>query len=457
MHVMQQGETTAALRRIPFRLIAMADDSAMTGETPTVAIRKNYGASAAGEGTVTELAGGLYYYEATADELDTLGTLTIIPAAEGAYSIAYDVAVVEFAPTEAGIDAPENFDALVISESGVVDGNVVQISGDSGAADNLEAAADGTGYNLGGGSVVVASVTGAVGSVTGNVGGNVAGSVGSVTTVSDKTGYALTSGERTAIGTAVWASSTRTLSSFGSLVSDIATAVWGATSRTLSAISDSAGITTLLSRLSSERASALGYLDAPVSTRATSSDVSSTEAAIISHGDGNWTGEGSGGDSAEAIAEAVRSELATELGRLDAAVSTRLAASGYTAPDNAGITAIGTATATILGDAAAARTAAESADGKLTTPRLAELDKDLVATGDLSGLSTFDPANDSVQLDTTQEIIEGVTLGDLLLGKVSILTDGEGGISVVDADGTQLFAGTYEVKEDGTVSMEVAP
>lgn len=58
--------------------------------------------------------------------------------------------------------------------------NAVAISGDTTAADNLEAAADGTGYNLGGGSVVAASVTGAVGSVTGNVGGNVTGSVGSV-------------------------------------------------------------------------------------------------------------------------------------------------------------------------------------------------------------------------------------------------------------------------------------
>ena len=60
--------------------------------------------------------------------------------------------------------------------------DVVAISGDTSAADNLEAAADGTGYNLGGGSVVSASVTGAVGSVTGNVGGNVTGSVGSVAT-----------------------------------------------------------------------------------------------------------------------------------------------------------------------------------------------------------------------------------------------------------------------------------
>lgn len=59
--------------------------------------------------------------------------------------------------------------------------DVAQISGDATAADNLEAACDGTGYNVGGGSVVAASVTGAVGSVTGNVGGNVSGSVGSVT------------------------------------------------------------------------------------------------------------------------------------------------------------------------------------------------------------------------------------------------------------------------------------
>lgn len=39
-------------------------------------------------------------------------------------------------------------------------------------------------------------------------------------------------------------------------------------------------------------------------------------------------------------AAAVRTNLATELGRIDAATSTRLPSSSYTAPDNAGITAI---------------------------------------------------------------------------------------------------------------------
>lgn len=52
--------------------------------------------------------------------------------------------------------------------SDTLSADMVAISGDSAAADNLEAAADGTGYNLGGGSVVAASVTGAVGSVTGH-------------------------------------------------------------------------------------------------------------------------------------------------------------------------------------------------------------------------------------------------------------------------------------------------
>jgi hypothetical protein len=58
--------------------------------------------------------------------------------------------------------------------------NATQVSGDSTAADNLEAACDGNTYNIGGGAVVAASVTGAVGSVTGAV-GSVTGAVGSVT------------------------------------------------------------------------------------------------------------------------------------------------------------------------------------------------------------------------------------------------------------------------------------
>jgi hypothetical protein len=64
-----------------------------------------------------------------------------------------------------------------------------------------------------------------------------------VTTNNDKTGYALSTAGVTAVQSGlstltaqqVWEYATRTLSSFGSLVSDVVTAVWGATIRTLSA------------------------------------------------------------------------------------------------------------------------------------------------------------------------------------------------------------------------------
>lgn len=61
---------------------------------------------------------------------------------------------------------------------------------------------------------------------------------------------ALSSTGVSAIVTAVWSAGTRTLSSFGSLANDVRDAVWGAATRTLTAISDSAGVTTLLSRIS---------------------------------------------------------------------------------------------------------------------------------------------------------------------------------------------------------------
>jgi hypothetical protein len=44
--------------------------------------------------------------------------------------------------------------------------------------------------------------------------------------------------------------------------------------------------------------------------------------------------------SAATVAAAVRTELSTEMGRIDVATSTRLASAGYTAPDNAGVAAI---------------------------------------------------------------------------------------------------------------------
>lgn len=106
-------------------------------------------------------------------------------------------------------------DANTVSPT--VSANVVQISGDSGAADNAETAFDGGSYNVGGGGIVAASVAGNVG---GNVNGNVVGSVASVTA-----DVGITQGA----ADKVWLSAARTLTSFGTLVADI----WAAATRTL--------------------------------------------------------------------------------------------------------------------------------------------------------------------------------------------------------------------------------
>ncbi len=107
-----------------------------------------------------------------------------------------------------------------------------------------------------------------------------ASTAGAVTTNNDKTGYALiagydpaktaaqagdamtlTAGERISVGTAVWASATRSLTTFGTLVADVATAVWSAVTRTLTAASDSSGVTTLLTRIASTITITGGKLD----------------------------------------------------------------------------------------------------------------------------------------------------------------------------------------------------
>ncbi len=72
---------------------------------------------------------------------------------------------------------------------------------------------------------------------------------------------ALTTGERTSTATAVWASATRSLTTFGTLVADVTTAVWSAVTRTLTAASDSSGVTTLLTRIASVLTITTGKVD----------------------------------------------------------------------------------------------------------------------------------------------------------------------------------------------------
>lgn len=134
------------------------------------------------------------WYEVKLDDTDTntLGILVVAVHESGALPVwrefmvmpanIYDSLVSGSASDYLDVSVVQLAGSAIDQASGLINANVKQISGDAGAADNLEAACDGNTYNVGGGAVVAASVTGAVGSVTGNVGGNVTGSVGSVAT-----------------------------------------------------------------------------------------------------------------------------------------------------------------------------------------------------------------------------------------------------------------------------------
>jgi hypothetical protein len=83
---------------------------------------------------------------------------------------------------------------------------------------------------------ITGNLSGSVGSVAGNVGGNVVGSVASVTaavtvgTNNDKTGYALTAGERTSIAAAVWAAVAEGAHTFADLMRGVAAFAMGKSS-----------------------------------------------------------------------------------------------------------------------------------------------------------------------------------------------------------------------------------
>ena len=115
---------------------------------------------------------GWYSVPLDTTDTNTLGSLTVTIRETGALPVFKDFEVVTV----------NVFNSLVAGSANLAV-DAVAISGDSTAADNLELAADGTGYNLGSGAIVSASVTGNVGgNVTGNVGGNVTGSIGSLAT-----------------------------------------------------------------------------------------------------------------------------------------------------------------------------------------------------------------------------------------------------------------------------------
>lgn len=142
------------------------------------------------------------YYSCPLDTTDTgtLGSLDVGVMESGALHVWATCNVI----------TAKAYDALF--STGLLDVNVTQISGDSTAADNLEAATDGTGYNIGNGSVVAASVTAAVG-ITGDLSATMKTSV--TTAASAATPVATVSGDLSAtMKTSVQTAATASLNAY---------------------------------------------------------------------------------------------------------------------------------------------------------------------------------------------------------------------------------------------------
>jgi hypothetical protein len=118
--IILQSEAVAARRRIPFFLASSVDGfTPVTGTVFAAAdiqISQDGAAEASSAGTVTELGGGLYYYEATAGELATLGFLTARSAFAGtlARAMVQVVAADVYDAVDLGLS---NLDAMVSSRA----------------------------------------------------------------------------------------------------------------------------------------------------------------------------------------------------------------------------------------------------------------------------------------------------------------------------------------------------
>lgn len=247
-------------------------------------------------------------------------------------------------------------------------------------------------------------------------GGAVASVSAAVTvgTNNDKTGYALSVAPPTAaaISTAVWGETVRSLTTFGSLTADTATAVWGASVRSLTTF---------------------GSLVADVAT-AVWGAVTRTLTTTIP------------------TAVQIRQEIDTNSTKLDAAISTRLASAGYTAPDNTSITGIKAKTDQLQFTGAAVNAnatvdtgaIATAVAGAISVPTVGQIDAQLSSTHGAGswGSSAVGTGSVSVTLTITAD-------GSPIDGVAVYVT--------TDAAGTSITAGTLYTNAFGHVTFQLDP
>ena len=267
MYQLKQSQTA---RPLLFLMVDSADHTTpKTGLSPTVTISKNGAAFGSPAGAVTEVSAGWYKVAGNATDANTLGVLVLHAEAVGADPCDAVYEVVSYDPDATATQTGDAYARLgapagvsLAADIAVVDGVVDAIKPKT---DNLPASP----------AAVGSAMTLQANQDVRNVTGNVTGSVGSVTdpvtagTVSDKTGYSLTTTPPTAadIATAVWQAGTRTLSSFGTLVAD----VWAYATRKLTGTKQDFDALNDVSSADAQTAvtTALNAYDPPTRTEAT--------------------------------------------------------------------------------------------------------------------------------------------------------------------------------------------
>lgn len=114
MQLIKQNESTAVRRTIAIQASNSADNTPYTSglSGADLKISKAGAAEASSAGTATHLGGGLYKYEFTAGEVDTLGFLSVRISKIGVWGDSYTSQVVTFDPYGAW---SQNMDASVSS------------------------------------------------------------------------------------------------------------------------------------------------------------------------------------------------------------------------------------------------------------------------------------------------------------------------------------------------------
>lgn len=244
---------------------------------------------------------------------------------------------------------------------------------------------------------------------------------------------------------AVWSTSSRTLTGFGTLVSDI----WSNATRTLSAFGFGVNVT----QVNSNNVTSPDDFKADVSGLSTF-DNTSDQVIVATNNDKTGYSLSSGG--IQAVWDALTSALSTSgsIGKLlvdniNAAITSRLASASYTAPDNASITAIKAKTDNLPSD---------PADESLLETAINAVVSQINNLNDLSAAEINAEVRDVLTVDTFTELTDvpnaTVTLTDAILWLYLLArnkrTQSATTQTVLADDGTTPVA-TSGVSDNGTV------